>query len=236
MKKLSLIFVLCIICSFTISGQFTLSTRYEFNDTGNWEEAIKTNHSTTDRFINNSYSIHVGYWIKMLKEYRWEMIPELGMGKGSSEVFNNTIIQNFKYDWSRFDLTLNNHIYLLNMESDCNCPTFSKDGNALAKGVFINIAPGIAYNSLKDTNLSEGIENKESSMGVFVKMGFGFDIGIGDLFTISPIFNYTLRPASKWTSLDPGSASPKEVSANVSQREIGLRAIFRFDYVRGRRF
>jgi len=187
--------------------------------------------------LNNSLSFHIGYWLKPLKEYRWNMIPEIGYSTSSREIENSTF--NNTYTWTRFDLTVNNHIYFMDIESDCNCPTFSKDGNFLSKGFFLNIAPGVTMNNV-DHTYAEGDEKNtltgEGHLSFKLAVGAGFDIGIHDLVTITPFFNFTRILKSEINPLrinDQSDDTP--LSSSINQREFGLRLNFRFDYVREQR-
>ena len=230
MKLTSLTILLSFLAQMAYS-QFTLSARYESGSTNDWEQHLQSLSLDNQEFISNAFSLHLGYWIKVLKDYRWDLIPEIGYSTSEADLI--TFINN-NYKWNKFEFTLNNHIYLFDLESDCNCPTFSKDGNIVTKGLFLNLAPGIAMNSFKQTLGNEAESVSTNSTQFIGRVGFGFDLGITELLTVSPLFNFVIRPNSDWPQLGiDGTYENESITSNINQTEFGLRLNLRFDYVRG---
>jgi len=219
-------------------AQFSLAFKYETNKAPEWNDAINAQSSEENlNILSPSMSLHVGYWLKPIETFRWNVIAELGGSMSNHEID----IEN-ELSWTRVDLTINNHIYFLDLEGDCDCPTFKKQGPALSKGFFINLAPGFAYNKFKydysgpffPVDPDPQIETLESSSANFkISIGAGLDIGINELITITPFANYTKRLSTEWSPWAyQGISSENGLSSSVNQTEFGLRTIWRFDYVR----
>ena len=70
-----------------------------------------------------------------LKNYRVEFFPAI-------LYFNKKINKNSIFDTelntniTTLGLQFNTHIYFLDIEGDCNCPTWNKDGSFMKKGIF----------------------------------------------------------------------------------------------------
>lgn len=106
---------------------------------------------------------------------------------------------NYSHYWSdpnrgrMVGLTLPVVAYPLDFVNDCDCPTFSKKGEWLKKGLFIQIIPAWHYSpdqELKPTSFfSAGI-------------GGGIDWGISDFLTLSPYAGYEFqhKPQSDFSS------------------------------------
>lgn len=236
-----LIFIIFLGLSNTGFTQFTLSYKYDQNSVSDWEDIVTAYTSGSESIVGSTHNLAVGYWLKPLKEYRWNVIPEISYGQSKSEI-NASETLNAEHKWNTIELTINNLFYPLNMESDCNCPTFSKDGNFFTKGFFVNASIGYALNQFTITSFDQ--EYDSSSNGLKLGIGMGIDIGINDLLTLSPIINYNFRPQTEWeelrdhifgTSPQPSNYESLENSTTVTQWEFGIRANFRFDYLRENR-
>lgn len=233
MRKTYLTTLLSLFICLSCFGQFTLSAKYESNGAEAWDDAVIAQLGNDAQVLSNGLSVHIGYWLKPLEEYRWNIIPEIGYATGTTEASSDPIVN--EYTWNRFDLTINNHIYLMDMESDCNCPTFSKDGNFFTKGFFFNIAPGLSMNGIDHRYDDNGEGNTlagDKKIVPKIGIGVGMDIGIHDLITITPIFNYTKFFGNAWSPFRVNETQTSEViESGISQTDVGIRMNFRFDYV-----
>jgi hypothetical protein len=126
--------------------------------------------------------VGVDYWIKPLKNYRVELYPEVTYSK------SNTISSLGDFDARWLDFNLNTNFYLLNFESDCNCPTFSKQESFIEKGFFIQFAPGVSYFTGKFESEDQLID--ATDLAFKIGLGIGLDIGVSDLVTVTPILKY----------------------------------------------
>lgn len=103
-------------------------------------------------------------------------------------------------------------IYPLDFVNDCDCPTFSKGGTWLNKGLFLRLTPG--WSRISGNTSSSAMDFKSVSVDA------GIDWGISDLMTISPFLGYKY-----------GSASG-DSSFHAHYLQAGLQLLFRHDYRR----
>lgn len=184
------IFVLMVSTTSWCKAQFGLNARY-----------IKPNFSDVENENIVKFGIGGGidYWFR-LKTKRIEFMPEIGY-----ENFE-TNIPGLKMN--SFYFMFKTNFYLLNFNEDCNCPTFSKDGNTISKGFFISIAPEVK------SFTTEFIE-KESTIVGGVVLGAGIDFGITELLTITPNVGYEITSNIN--------------DASYSALQLGIRTGFRFN-------
>ena len=181
-------------------AQIGINTGFVTASTPEWSQFVNEIYRTNNvDVLDNGYHIGVDYWFKMLKDYRFEAMPELSYS--SLENRNDDGRHNFEVD--KISFHFNTHLYLLNMNSDCDCPTFSKDGPSLNKGFFIRIGPGASY--LRQTIREDFTTTNtldESSQFVFdLRLGAGFDIGVSDFLTVTPLIQVDRIFSAKWENL-----------------------------------
>ncbi len=219
MKKIRLlpIFILTIQCAF---AQFGITGGYRFNDAPDWQ--VTALDGTQEPALGDGLSVGVDYWFR-LKNYRVEFLPEVNFSR-----FQQANISH-EYNLSAFSLFANVHLYPFDFLGDCDCPTWSKQGNFLQKGFFVQISPGVSY--LQQTIETESFPLKSNATALSLGGGIGFDIGIADLVTLSPIAGARYYLSAPWDGLSgvsPDSAKPTE--STVLQFFTGIRLGFRFDY------
>ena len=75
-------------------------------------------------------------------------------------------------------------------------------------------------------------ESKNNSFTV--SGGLGFDIGFGDLFTISPFGGLHLSPSNTWDGLNQIISDGEDIQTTRNLRSLvaGIRLSFRPDYVK----
>lgn len=134
------------------------------------------NNTENENIIKFGVRGGIDYWFR-LKTKRIEFMPEIGY-----ENFE-TNIPGLKMN--SFYFMFKTNFYLLNFNEDCNCPTFSKDGNTISKGFYVSIAPEIKSFS------SDFIEKENTIVGGVV-LGAGIDIGVTELLTITPNVGYEI--------------------------------------------
>jgi hypothetical protein len=221
------------------SAQFGVRAKYNMNSFSDWDEYLDENITgNIDNIFSSNLEVGVDYWFR-LKSHRIEFMPEIAMGLKSSSAYDKqATTSNFSY----FAFNFNTHIYLFDLEGDCDCPTFSKQGPSLKKGFFISFSPGILYNK-KDIEIEQMESNYSSNQLNFrFGLGIGYDIGLSDLFTITPIISYNVTPGIAFDELAyMFSPTPdKSTFPNTSglkQLQFQIRFGFRPDYVKsyGRR-
>ena len=133
-----LLLIICCLFSIQSWAQFGVKAKYNSNNYSAWEEAnIAVNHTNIE--------LGIDYWFK-LKNHRIEFMPEVYYGLPTETIYPIENDRELFLKQSYIGLQVNTHIYIMDLESDCNCPTFSKDGPSMKKGFFINIAPGMVCN------------------------------------------------------------------------------------------
>ena len=137
----SLVFLWCFICAYSLSAQFSASYSYNINST-DWQDQYAETHADHDVFLT-THEAGLAYWFK-LKQKRVEFHPGVIYGTSSTNDESGANIA----DWQSFYLSVPIQIYPMDLEGDCNCPTFSKDGGFIKKGFFVFIAPEAGYHML----------------------------------------------------------------------------------------
>ncbi len=235
MKKYIYLLLLCGI-SLQLDAQIGLNFGYHQNISSEWPEMFNEMLETNEDFIlKGGYKIGIDYWFKALKNTRLEMMPELSFSRFSSSI-NDTQISGgeiIPITATILSLEWKTNLYPLDLEGDCNCPTFSKDGDVLQKGLFLQIAPGVNY-FINKIN-SRQLEQNNNSFAFGIGAGIGLDIGFSELLTVTPIVKGYYILGAKWNS-DSLETVPQTIVAgnttNLLQLYAGLRLGLRFDEIR----
>ncbi|MDP4851892.1 MAG: hypothetical protein NWR22_01810, partial [Saprospiraceae bacterium] len=176
----------------TSIAQIGVSVGGTLNNAAGWA-ITDLNNSTTYDLPGNSYFLSLNYEFSS-KNYRIAIVPEIG-----GALFENEIIDlgTFKNKTLRFQL--NTHIYFLDFKGDCDCPTFSKKGNPIKKGLFLNISPGVSYfANTAETPLSNITDNLiKPNIGA----GLGYDIGVSKNITLTTFANAYFFSRLNWPEL-----------------------------------
>lgn len=171
-------------------------------------------------FLNSGMNFGVDYWFR-LKKRRIEFMPELGYTQ-----FSTTTVDGIKYSLSSINTYFNVHIYPLDLAEDCDCPTFSKQGNTIKKGFFIHAAPLLRY------QLQEAAGSKTLSGNAFAfgfRAGAGIDIGLSDFLTLTPMVAYESTAQSKWKDLATFDINPPS-DPDISSSGTGLYGMLRLGF------
>ncbi len=218
--------LLLILGSIQSYGQFGVRTNYNLNSFSKSSSDLKP-FFKEDNLLKNGFEIGVDYWFR-LKKRRIEFMPEIYFSQDHSGIDGDFITD---ISLTRFGFDFNTHIYPLDLEEDCDCPTFSKQGPSFIKGFFFHFAPGVSYDqmSMKST---AGDVNENDGINLKLGAGFGLDIGISDFFTISPMYTFSHYFGTDWTIENfPTMVEPiVTTSSKSSHHHFGLRLGFRLDY------
>jgi hypothetical protein len=189
-----------------------------------WED---TQPEPDGEYLDQLVSVSALYWFR-LKEKRIEFLPQLGYAftLGGSDA-------GVPIKQKRFTLAFNTDIYLFDIINDCNCPTFSKQGGTFERSFFIELSPALDYQMIKTENFPSAEDpNKDEDLTFRFGLGAGFDIGVSDLITVTPIIHadYGMRP--DWTG-NPNwpSPPPEDISGGEWMFRAGVRVMFRPDYI-----
>jgi hypothetical protein len=221
---------LFVLAFFTLStsvlhAQFGINASYRFNDATDWQlQRI----GDTDRNIDilaNGPAFGVDYWFR-LKNVRIEFLPELNYAQFTTDEI-------LDFEASYYSFFLNTNFYVFDFKGDCDCPTWSKEGPTLEKGLFLQLSPGVSY--MEQAVNDDRTLLESSAFSFSVGAGIGFDIGVSDFFTVTPMVGARYFLPTTWEDLDtldteaPGFTVETNESANL-QFHAGLRLGFRFDY------
>lgn len=221
------LFFLCLSFLFNeASAQFGLTGGYRFNEPSQWvlEDDLSVE---GPGLLGNGPTIGLDYWFR-LKNYRVEFMPELNYSR-----FTATPVAQLETQLDAYSFFFNVHFYWLDFLGDCDCPTFSKAGNSLEKGFFLRLSPGISW--LQQAYVLNDQRRETNTWAPSLGAGAGFDFGLSDLVTVSPLVELRYFPSVAWSGLkaidDP--LSGLEVAGetgNLLQVMAGLRLGFRLDY------
>lgn len=215
-----------------VLGQIGISAKYLNSNTRDWKNVI-TNTTGSENFLDTGLEFGINYWFR-LKNHRIEFLPEIVYSKRSQDDF--ALSQSyFSAKMNSIGINTNIQIYPLDFSNDCNCPTFSKDGNLISKGFYWLISPGLAQTSKEMvvlrsdvTGVSTETIKSDNNIVAHIGLGAGLDIGIADLFTISPFAIYDFSFGHKWEELG-------NIKTSITSLNFGLRLMFRPDYVKQNR-
>ncbi len=104
-----------------------------------------------------------------------------------------------------FDFDMGTAIYPFDFAGDCDCPTFSKEGNLFKKGFFLELLPGVGYQIFSRLRSDPDDPDRLPirSKNFVWKMGgaAGLDIGVSEQFTLTPMLSATMLSATEWEGL-----------------------------------
>lgn len=209
-------------------GQVGFSIGYKDISARNWENLIANYNVSAENGVsplNEGTDFAFDYWFR-LKKRRVEFHPELSY----SRFIRNSKDIDLKSGMINFSFHTN--IYPFDFGEDCNCPTFSKDGSFLEKGLFLQISPAVSY--LKNTFEDVSGKEKSNDIAYGLGLGVGIDFGLSDFITISPMIRYSYMVDAEWENLDQhlNLDSPDASDKNITDFTtlyFGLRLGFRFD-------
>jgi hypothetical protein len=221
-----LLLILLLAFTFTsVDAQIGIRANYGRSNFAQFEEqALKFLPTKNTGFLNSSSSFGLDYWFR-LKKRRVEFLPEIAYTSYGKTELNN----NMAYDAQSFDFYFNTQIYLLDLAEDCNCPTFSKQGNTIKKGFFFHIAPMVKYFSFGGKSEFGPVNSDAVTVGI--RGGFGLDLGINDLITITPMIAYERSSMANWKEMSKINEDgvPRDVSSNYSKLSGEVRLGLRFN-------
>ena len=229
MKKLSSVIIFALFANFA-SAQFGLNAGYRVNEANKWK-----NYFEEQDFLKSGFTVGIDYWFR-LKNKRIEFTPELAFSSFKSDnVYLNVLpyLDVVSLKSQIYSLYFNTNIYFLDLENDCNCPTWGKSSDFLKKGLFLQVTPGLNYFQNSVENNVAGIE-KANDIAFSIGAGLGFDIGISNMLTLSPIVSYHYYFNVTWEGLSkPLGGGNENDEANettdIKQFYAGIRIGIRLD-------
>lgn len=233
MQQFKILVISIFLCaSYNSQAQFGIRLKYNDANFNNWENALKSSLNAESRLFSPGYEMGADYWFR-LKKRRIEFMPEVAYA------FSKTTYENASLDYLQyraFNFNFHTHLYALDMEGDCDCPTFSKQGSGLNKGLFFHFTPGISLMTAEAVTRPESsflfTENMTEAIVLRAGVGVGMDIGVSDLLTVTPIISYYFQSSVTWEGFPQSSTVQDDVSVNPNMLQLSLRLGFRPDYRR----
>ena len=227
--------IFAILFSGAAIAQLGVNATYRTNDAPDWtySGAIRP---AQDLLPETAIAIGLDYWLAM-KAYRIDFVPELNFSRMSNTLDMGipleTIEANLTSNW--LSLFLNTNIYFLDLEGDCDCPTFSKSGGAVQKGIFLQVSPGATWmmNQAAFKGESKSFDDITFSLGA----ALGLDIGLSDIVTLTPMIGFRYYFPAQWEGLAAFLSGPdiinidglKSEESSIRQLYAGLRLGIRLD-------
>ncbi len=210
---------------FTSDGQIGISSGGTLNRAEGWV-ITDLNNNLKNNLPGNSLFLSLTYEFSIQK-YRIAVVPEFG-----GALFKNEITDLGTFTNKTYRFQLNTHIYFLDFRGDCDCPTFSKKGSPLKKGLFLNVAPGISYFANTVNPLSS--PTTDHFIKPNIGTGLGYDIGLTKNITLTTFTNAYFFSKLTWPGLINLLAVPStgnktadgETNLTQIQAGIGLRYHF----------
>ena len=229
MAKLRLQFIVFIVAlgfSAVSMAQIGVRTVYTLNNFSDWNQWAR-NASQVDEFFPSMLEFGLDYRLA-LKRIRLEFYPYLSYGLSETAINASAA----KIKLNQIGAGVDMRYYPMDTDSDCNCPTFSKQGDFLQKSFFIMLSIGTRMYDLSTTT-----ENIVESNGLAYQIGggAGLDIGFSDFFTLTPFAQLAYGGGYRYDELASVLATPADFSSSLTQTILGLRLGFRFDYTGRRR-
>ncbi|MEM9821521.1 MAG: hypothetical protein AAF985_10635 [Bacteroidota bacterium] len=230
--------VLLFACLFHFSSQalaqFGANFSYRSINAPAWEDNIDRISSTNGEIqvpLDRGWGVGIDYWFR-LKNKRVEFLPELNYSAFSKNWSNSEGVTG-KLQSRFLSLYFNTNLYIFDLAGDCDCPTFSKDGDIMKKGFFIQISPGISFLQNQYQDLVASNTQDDNALVPSIGIGAGLDIGLSDFLTITPIVSYRYHFGAEWTNFHTYFGDQPLVAAdnttNIGMFSLGFRLGIRAD-------
>lgn len=226
----SIYLALFFLFSISLQAQFGLSGHYLNGQAEKWEYTpLSTNEESID-LPGTGWQAGLDYWFR-LPNARIEFLPTLAYSTQEQTIAGE--FNSLDTRANAFHFFFNTNIYFLDLEGDCDCPTFSKQGPGLQKGIFLQLSPGYSFFDFSINNDAIGEEYTAKDDGFNIGVALGLDLGIADVLTITPMIGARYYPSLTWSTLgdEAGLGFPEKVASESSllQYHAGIRLGFRFD-------
>jgi hypothetical protein len=200
------------------------------NDFIEWRR-LSTEVKNRQNVFANDLGFGIDYHFRM-KNKRIEFLPGLSLLRSHTNLNDGITELNFR----AVNLFFNTRFYILDLNEDCDCPTFSKQGDFFGKGFFVMFTPVL---SLYEVSFQPDPLETASASGVAYGFagGMGLDIGISTAITLTPFVNYYYMFNYDWPELQQYFPQAELQTETRNQRlELGVRVGYRFDSSSNRRF
>ncbi len=216
--------------------QVGINASYRTNDAPDWQYT-GSSQIAQELLPESTIAIGLDYWIP-LKTYRIDFVPEINFQRMGNDILvgraDGPMQAELSNTWISF--FLNTNIYFLDLEGDCDCPTFSKSGGPIQKGLFLQLSPGFSYMKNK-MELADGLIADSDDTAFSAAVALGLDIGLSSQLTITPMAGMRYYFSAGWESLSslafpddaPDIRGITSESSDVRQFYAGLKLGLRLD-------
>jgi hypothetical protein len=151
------------------------------------------------------------------KQLRMELVPGLALSRLSTPE-----ILGVNTTSTGYSAHLQWRIYPFDLQGDCNCPTFSRQGNLLQKGIWLAALGGVtAMDNRINFDLLQG-ESIRRSLNVMGGVQLGLDLGLSEILTLSPFLGINYLPAVFWPELSTLLAPELLVTAPAEKSPVSI--------------
>jgi hypothetical protein len=190
-----------------------------------WVLQSSTDQTGQQVLLKSGYRIGIDYRF-FLEGVRIEFMPEVSFQSSFYES-----VPEADFSTYALGLVLHTNFYLLDLQGDCGCPTFSKQGSFLSKGLFVFLSPGVLFQQQRID--SPDLELGTNTLAFTSGAGIGLDIGLSYRFTLTPRVGILWIPSLAWDGLnemEPKGIPWQAVDASPDQWhwQGGLRLEYRF--------
>jgi len=186
-----------------ISGAYFVQTIPE------WETAVFGNRSN-ERLLKSGFAQEIDLKIAGFENYRIQF--HLNAGTAYSKTIQEERLDR-KFELRQIDLSLSSKIFLLSLEADCDCPTFSRDAGLLEKGFYLELIAGASSYNAK---MKDIYEVNDKGLSLKLGVGIGIEIGINDQVTISPYARFNRFFKNEWTGLQAAISDLDVTEINIA--------------------
>ena len=224
--------LLCL--SFGLFAQIGITGAYSSIKTAGWEDVLNNEGSMT--YNSTGYTVGLEYWFR-LPDFRIEFLPEISYGTFDNNFEGNTLVPNtMESSLDIIAFAFNTQIYIFDMEGDCNCPTWGKDGSFFNKGFYLMAGPGISYIQQTSNISFDGTNNEveENNLRLLLSAGVGFDFGITKSLTLTVFGRYRWHQSNSFEGLErlvdlsPQVIIYENYDSVITQFEPGLKLSYRW--------
>ena len=163
----------------------------QFGVHGTYQKNTQASDFSGADFPISGITVGFDYTFK-LAQNRIEFFPELNYSAvKTTNPLSDNLGNTVNLEDKAFGFYFNTNFYIFDFAGDCDCPVFSKDGNFLKKGFFLQISPGVNYHNYKYSESVPATEVRnviDDNCSYSLAGGAGIDIGLSEHLTISPYF------------------------------------------------
>lgn len=191
-------------------AQFGVSGGYAMNAGSDIKYYFK---SQTIELPGNGLNFGLDYRIRF-KKVRIESYPTLAYNRlNTGDNFYSNLIS----------FSIDNHFYLFDLDGDCDCPTWSRNGELFNKGFYLVLSPALVYAQLAQ-DIPEGERLMPLNSTIYnIGVGAGLDIGLTEQLTITPEVMFRYFSDVEWPKEQEVVPERDVLSGNFNQWLFGLR-------------